>query len=139
MPAIDRPLSGVTDVLGLTRYHHLANQMKETIELYEMTSRDAALTESSETLKKVINAQSLRLSDLDTNAGRFSTYFLIFVKALSAAYMLAIVFVFVRSPWTSSIVVTGAALSSLISAILLISAVETLFTQQKTERKRALT
>jgi hypothetical protein len=136
MATISRPFSGVTDVLGLTRYHHLAKQVKETIELYEMTSNDIHLGESSETLKKVIDAQVSRLSELDTKAGRFSSYSVILIKLMSAAYMLTITFVALGSHWTSSISITVSALSSFTSAVLVLAAFETYFTQQKTETRR---
>jgi hypothetical protein len=137
MTTINQPFSGITDLLGLTRFHHLAKQVKETIELYELTSKDDDLDESSNTLRIVINAQVSRLSDLDTKAGRLSSYSVILIKLMSAAYMLTVTFVALGSHWTSSISITVAALSSLMTAVLIVAAFETLFTQQKTESKRA--
>jgi VIT1/CCC1 family predicted Fe2+/Mn2+ transporter len=137
MATINQPFSGITDLLGLTRYHHLAKQVKETIELYELTSKDSDLDESSKTLRRVINAQVSRLSDLDTKADRLSSYSVILFKLMGAAYMLTVTFVALSSHWTSSISITVAALSSFTTAVLIVAAFETLLTQQKTESKRA--
>jgi hypothetical protein len=136
MATIDRPLSGVTDVLGLTRYHHLAEQIKETIALYEMTSKDARLDESSETLRKLINGQARRLRDLDSKAGRIPSYTSMVLILLGAALLLVVTISLIFSDLPSTLTDTGAAISSLTFVIYFAKALEVFFRQEKSEIDR---
>ena len=132
----DRPLSGVTDVLGLTRYHHLAEQMKETIDLYELTLRHGDLCDSSDKLKSLINEQTIRLCELDTKAGWLPAFSLTIIRLLAAAYLLVITIALLESHYSGPLAYSGAALGSLTFVIYIGAALDAMIRQIKTERKR---